>query len=273
MNKYWWCIALILAFYVKADWNFRSIGNIHRVHFYHEDNQIRGIGVLTEEGVIGMLDAKSGEIMWRDNPTKERSISYFIAKERCNPTYKHIDAIVMENNVTEAKLYDLKDGTVVNMVEMSKGVDAMIIDDKNLTYAIMSIDKVKIFQNNEETSTLHAKESETFAFLGYDHDRNTLIIGSINEEENKLNISLENEEQPPLSLDFTANKDMIVKTREYILVIKSSESILIHSIKDRTTIHNKIPDTFKVALSIKNRFIQYFRIQTPLYLVAGTNML
>jgi len=166
--------------------------------------------------------------------------------------------------VTIARVFDLKDGSVVNTITLNKdpmGVgynDAYIIEDKedNLTYTIMTNSEVRVFQKDREVLKFNANDSERFVFVGYDYERETVVIGAMNED--KINAKLANEALPPISFEFKAESDILLKTWQYVLIINLAESsIFVYSIKDRTVVNNNIQEIieegYKVTIKIKSR--------------------
>lgn len=68
---------------VAANWEYRSIGDVTETHFYYEDEELKGICVASEDGVVAMLDPQSGEIVWQNYPVEGRTINRFTAKGQC----------------------------------------------------------------------------------------------------------------------------------------------------------------------------------------------
>jgi len=83
MSKIWIYIILTFALSTKADWSFSSIGSPRNIHFYHENDQIKGICIFSDEGILSMIDPENGNIIWRDNPSDDQTATRFIAQGRC----------------------------------------------------------------------------------------------------------------------------------------------------------------------------------------------
>lgn len=174
-----------------------------------------------------------------------------------------IDAIMIERNVTVARVVDLKDGSLVNEVRLSKNSAKMGYNDAeivaasadNLTYTVMTNSEVRTFQKNKEVWKQVAGANETFAFVGYDEERETVVVGSLNEE-GKMSVKLVNGALEAISFGFEAGTELLFRTKKYVLAVKLDEtrsSILVHSIKDRSVINNDIREVtggnFQVVLS------------------------
>jgi hypothetical protein len=76
---------------------------------------------------------------------------------------------MVEKNVTMARVFNLKDGSLVNTISLNKDTmkfgynDAEIIEDKDLRYIIMTNSEVRVFQKDKEVLKVNAKADETFA--------------------------------------------------------------------------------------------------------------
>lgn len=66
------------------NWSYAVIGDVTRVHYYWENDELKGICTSSDDGVIAMLDPVNGEILWRNYPPQGRIVKRFIAKGRCN---------------------------------------------------------------------------------------------------------------------------------------------------------------------------------------------
>ena len=152
---------------------------------------------------------------------------------------------MIENNVAIAEVFDLKDGSVLNTIELNKDLykngysDACIIteNEDNFTYAIMVNSEVKVFQGKELIWTKTATGNEVFAIIGYDYIRDSLAIGQIDANENKIIIKLMNEALEPFKIPFTDSVDMIIKSTKYLMIFKITKDdskVIVHSIEDRT---------------------------------------
>jgi hypothetical protein len=84
MSRIWIYLILIFALSTKAEWSFSSIGSPRNIYFYYENDQVKGICVFSDEGILSMLDPENGSILWRDNPSDGRAATRFIAKDQCN---------------------------------------------------------------------------------------------------------------------------------------------------------------------------------------------
>jgi hypothetical protein len=73
-----WCSTL-----VKGNWGHESIGSVKYSYYYYEKGVLQGICVVSEEGVIAMLNPAEGEIIWRNYPAIGRRIIRFVAEGRC----------------------------------------------------------------------------------------------------------------------------------------------------------------------------------------------
>jgi len=77
-------VAIFLTiFFVHADWKQESIGNVRYTHFYYEDKVLKGVCVATEEGVLALLDHKTGATIWRNYPSGGRRLQRFVVEGRC----------------------------------------------------------------------------------------------------------------------------------------------------------------------------------------------
>lgn len=88
--KLWICIAVALTV-TAAEWSLQGLGSVRQAHYYYEGTELKGICVVTDEGVVGMIDHKTGNIVWRNYPVGGRKLHRFIAEGRCKT--KHLNHI------------------------------------------------------------------------------------------------------------------------------------------------------------------------------------
>jgi hypothetical protein len=87
--KVWICVALLgtfLAVQAKDSWKWQGIGNVKFTHYLYEGEELKGIAIASEEGVIAVLDHKTGEIKWRDYNIAGRKLQRFLAEGHCKIT-------------------------------------------------------------------------------------------------------------------------------------------------------------------------------------------
>jgi len=77
------CLVLLCIDLARADWRYNSIGSVQRTHYYYEGEELKGISVVSEEGVIALLNPEDGAIIWRNYPIKGRKIHRFLPQDRC----------------------------------------------------------------------------------------------------------------------------------------------------------------------------------------------
>jgi hypothetical protein len=77
------CLVLFCVSVARADWRHDSIGNVLQTHYYYEGEELKGILVGSEEGVIALLNPDDGKIMWRNYPLAGRKFHRLIAQDRC----------------------------------------------------------------------------------------------------------------------------------------------------------------------------------------------
>jgi hypothetical protein len=68
---------------ISAEWNYESIGDVNRVEFYYEKEELKGVWVVSEEGSMAMLEPKDGSIIWRRHLIDD-SVAKLTSQEHCN---------------------------------------------------------------------------------------------------------------------------------------------------------------------------------------------
>ena len=84
--KVWICellVGTLFAVQAKDSWKWEGLGNVRYTHYYYEGEELKGICVVSEEGVLALLDHKTGDIKWRDYSIVGRKLHRFIAEGRC----------------------------------------------------------------------------------------------------------------------------------------------------------------------------------------------
>lgn len=161
---------LLLSIFLTAQagesWVLPGLGNVRFTHFYYEGETLQGVCVGTEEGVIGLIDHKTGNIKWRDLPLAGRRLMRFLPEGRCKShAIILLDLLTIVDNYTKAEVFDLSSGKIVNTVVLDKNVhklsftDGIIVNasSTNLTYAIMTNRLLQVYENNKEKWALKAR--------------------------------------------------------------------------------------------------------------------
>jgi len=163
-----------------------------------------------------------------------------------------IGAITIHNNYTQADIYDLSLGKIVNSVQLSKDesrlpfTDAFIVNatKENMTYMLMSNTQLKINENHKEKRSLSAGVNETYVFVGYDSVRQSAVIGTIKDDEKEVKTWPINGGLEPFKFGFDQYNDILLKSAKNVLILKlQSENgvmIMAHSIEKREIMFNDI---------------------------------
>lgn len=73
----------ILSTVATGNWKIKSIGNVEHAYYFYEHNRLKSICVGTEEGIIALLDPKTGNIQWREIPSIKRRLTHFLTLGKC----------------------------------------------------------------------------------------------------------------------------------------------------------------------------------------------
>lgn len=183
----------------------------------------------------------------------------------------------MSDNFTISEVFDLKDGTVVNRIELNLDpnkdtyTDVRIIDgtEKGLKYLIMTNTEVNVYLNNKIVESQKCPEGNIYVYSDYDREGKKIVVGSLEDGSQTLNVYPVDHSLPPFNLSYNPERDYIISTSQYILILKAptkttSFMIVAHRIVEREMIFNDVKKEvgadFQVNFRIMNRSkISFYR--------------
>lgn len=164
-----------------------------------------------------------------------------------------LDAISVINNGEAAEVFDLKTGEIINTIMMGKDknrlpyidVDIVTAKEDNFTYTIMTNNELRVFEKKTQVWSRSAAENETFVFVGYNYEQDTVVLAISQVNSTEINVYSLNNGYDPSEFIYNPYSDILLKTSTYALALKmppyaESTMIIAYSLSKGEMIFNKV---------------------------------
>jgi hypothetical protein len=153
------------------------------------------------------------------------------------------------------EVFDLKTGKTINKIAVDHDparlpyadLDIVTSTANNFTYTVMSNKKIQVFQKDKEIWNLNALDDETYVFVGYNQEVESVVIASTKEDSNELHVRPINNGTASFEFMFNPHTDILLKTRQHVLTIKmppyaETTTIATFKVQQHEMLFNRVRD-------------------------------